>query len=142
MLLSQIKEKLAFWYDLIAQKKTAAEKVVHADLEAFFKALSAVEGKVVIVTDETAAKARALIAELKRDFTADEQKAVEELDAAIGLTAKAAAAQKAAPAATPPPPVEAPAPTPPPAPPVSTSVETPPAPVVDVSQAAPAAPTS
>ena len=102
-LLTEVKQKFAFWADLISQKRTAAETVVHTELVQLGKVLQALEGRVVILTDESAAKLKALVASIERDLTADEAKAKAELEGALGMTADAAKANAAQAAAQQPP---------------------------------------
>lgn len=94
-LLTEIKNKFAFWADLLGQRRTAAEQVVHGELSNLHKVLGALEARVVLITDETAHKLKAFIATIARDLTADEAKAKAELETAIGFTAEAATKLKA-----------------------------------------------
>jgi hypothetical protein len=119
-LLTEIKNKVVFWADLISAKRTAAEQVVHAEFQQIYKVLEALEGKIVVLSEETATKVKATLDNIGRDLTADEAKAKTELEGALGLTAQAAAAnaakqpggapQPAAPAPTPAPEASVPAP--------------------------------
>ena len=94
MIVNQIKQELALWHELLDKKKTAAEKVVSAGIEALHQGLTLAEGKVVTVTHKTAVAVRAIAAEVKRDFTEAEQAALKEWDAAVAYTEKVEAALK------------------------------------------------
>ncbi len=109
-LFTAIKEKLVLWHELCERRKTAAEKVIQADIVGLHDGLVALEAKVVVIEREEARKFLGLLVAaghkaetLEAAIAAadTQQKAIDDNAKAALAQAEAAKANAAAPGAAP-----------------------------------------